>query len=504
MKRLLLFLTAWLMCHSVFAADLVEVYQQALYSDPIYQQAIAQRLSTQEGVPINASALLPNVFAQINPTVTRSAFAGNNYDTNVAGVPLSPRNNTNLFYDLSLNVTQTVFDYAKFANLSTALANSKGADASLNAALQNLMVRTANAYFAILRDEENLSYSEASKLAYANQLDQIRQQYEVGLKTITDVYTAQASYDSAVAISLAAENAVDKDKENLRVITGKYYNKLAALGEDFPLLHPQPDNIDTWTKTAQRQNWSIKAAQYAIDAARYVIRQQFAGHLPTVALQGVLDKQYSKDINGYNSINQPTGTGTVTDRAITVNVNLPLFASGGVIASTRQAEYNYQISQQQSEQTIRETINSTRQSFLSILSGISQIKADRETIKSTISSLEGLEASYQVGTETLVNVLSQQQKVFQAQVAYATDRYAYVNNLLILKQGAGTLSFGDLRAINAWLSEKEHPGLLSIKKYQGYHSIKSNTATPPLPSPPVKPNSISLNSKPKSSKLITQ
>jgi outer membrane protein len=63
-----------------------------------------------------------------------------------------------------------------------------------------------------------------------------------------------------------------------------------------------------------------------------------------------------------------------------------------------------------------------------------------------------LEASYRVGTETLVDVLNQQQKVFQAQTQYATDRYAFVNNILALKQAAGTLSFDDLCAINAWLT----------------------------------------------------
>jgi hypothetical protein len=47
--------------------------------------------------------------------------------------------------------------------------------------------------------------------------------------------------------------------------------------------------------------------------------------------------------------------------------------------------------------------------------------------------------------------LNQQQKVFQSQTRYATDRYAYVISLLQLKQAAGTLSDADIQAINAWL-----------------------------------------------------
>lgn len=453
------FLILILLCQQAFAktADLIEVYQQALMSDPTFQQAIAQRLSTKEALPISIAAILPNISASVNPALARSAFSGNNYDTNVAGVPLTPRNNTNRSYTLQLTVTQVVFDLAKFANIRGSHATSKSADAILNAALQNLMVRVANAYFAILKDEDNLSYSEASKLAYARQLDQIKQQYAVGLKTVTDVYTAQASYDSAVATYIAAQNTLDNDRENLRVMTGRYYPKLAALSDDFPLITPHPENIEEWVGIAQQQNWTIKSSQYNVDTARQTIRQQFAGHLPTVNLEGILNRQYSRDINGYNSINAPSGTGTQTDRAVTINFNLPIFSGGSVVAKTDQARYNYQVAEQQLEQTTRNTINTARQSYLGILYGMSQIKADKQAIKSNISSLEGLEASYQVGTETLVDVLNQQQKVYEAQTEYATDRYAYVNSILALKQAAGTLSFDDLRAINAWLIEKERP-----------------------------------------------
>ncbi|TAK72752.1 MAG: type I secretion protein TolC, partial [Gammaproteobacteria bacterium] len=359
--------------------------------------------------------------------------------------------NTVRTYTLALTATQTVFDFAKFSNVAGAMATSKSADATLNAALQSLMTRVASAYFAVLRDEDNLSYSGASKLAYGEQLDQVKQQYKVGLKTVTDFYTAQASYDSAVASYIQAQTTLANDRENLRVITGKYYPDLAALSESFPLITPQPVDVETWVKTAQQQNWSIKSSQYSVDAARQTIRQQFGGHLPTINLEGTLDRQYTKNMNGYSNVFQQEGPGVQTDRSIMVDITVPLFEGGGVVAETNQAVYNYQVAQQQLEQTIRNTMNTTRQSYLSIIQGISQVTADKQAIKSNVSSLQGMEASYRVGTETLVDVLNQQQKLYQAQTQYAADRYAFVNNVLALKQAAGTLSFDDLRAINAWL-----------------------------------------------------
>src|SRR5437762_10049466 len=77
------------------AANLLEVFQQAQASDPIFLQAISQRFSTQEGVPISAAALLPNIQFVATPSISRTGYAGSNFVpviTTVQGVFLNPRN----------------------------------------------------------------------------------------------------------------------------------------------------------------------------------------------------------------------------------------------------------------------------------------------------------------------------------------------------------------------------------------------------------------------------
>lgn len=454
--RLLKLISLIIIPATSMAADLVEVYQQAQISDAIYQQAISQRLSDKQGVPISVANLLPNLSFSANPSITRSGFSGSLYATDVDGTPLSPRNSTTRAYTLALVATQTVFDFAKFSQVAGSLDISKGADATLNAALQELMVRVSKAYFAILEDEDNLSYSKATKDANAEQLHEVQQQFEVGIKTKTDVYTAQARYDSAVANYIQAETNLANDRENLRVITGKYYPHLASLSENFPLIVPQPTNAEAWVKTAIMQNWTIKRFEYNVDNSRQLIRQEYAGHMPTVDFQGLIDRQYTNNIADVPSISQPRGPGTETDRQVMFTINMPLFAGGGVVAQTNQAVYNYQVAQQQLEKVIRDTVNTTRQSYLNVISGVSQIQADKQAIKSNISSLEGMQASYEAGTETLVNVLNQREILYKSQTDYASDRYNFVNNVLLLKQAAGTLSFDDLRAINAWLRDERN------------------------------------------------
>lgn len=438
-----------------YAADLLEVYKRALFSDPIYQQAIAQELATSENVPISRSYLLPGLGFQAAPTILKQTGSG----------PASTVENTvrQRGYTYSLTLTQTIFNVAQTANLSQQKATAKQALATLNAASQDLMIRVAKAYFQVLQDEDFLRASQSAKIAFKQQLDQATQQYKVGLKTITDVYTAKASYEGSVADYIASETNLKDDEENLRTITGVLYHSLAKLSEEFPMISPRPKDINAWVVTAAQQNWQIKANQYAVVASKENIRQQFAGHLPTVNIQG----QYSVDfVNNMTrnsletdddveqTIFHPRGAGQTHETSLTLNVNVPIVQGGLVLAQTRQAKDQYQLAVQTLEQQIRTTMADTRQSYLGILAGISKLHADKETIKSAISSLEGMKEGYKVGTEILVNVLNQQQQVLDDEKQYAADRYAYVNNLLALKEAAGTLSPDDLAAINAWLREE--------------------------------------------------
>ncbi len=464
MKIKNLLLTVFFGMSSAHAADLLEVYQQAQTCDAVFHQQMAERLSTKEGVPISVAALLPNITLQVSPSVTRYWYAGTDYTTIIPLLgtqTIEPRNVTTRAYTLNLNLNQTIFDFAKFSTVASQVALSHEADATLNLQLQNLMIRVASAYFAVLQDEENLSANEASKIFNAENLDQVKQQYDVGLKTITDVYTAQAAYDTARAQYIAAQTTLANDRENLRVITGKYYPHLSALSNHFPLISPRPADVEEWVSTALRQNWSIKASQYQVNSNLQLIRQQFAGHLPTITMQGSYTKQYANNVNSYNSLQQRNGPGTTSDKSLAFNIDVPIFEGGGVVAATNQAVYNYQAAQQQLEQAVRNTVNATRQNYLNVVSGISKVQADREAIKSNISSLEGLQAQYRVGTETLVDVLNQQRLLLQAQLAYATDRYSFVNSVLALKQAAGTLSFNDLRAINVWLVTESQSVVIS-------------------------------------------
>jgi outer membrane protein len=313
MKIIFKIITLFFLTSAAYATNLSEVYQQALASDPVYQQAIAQRFATNENVPINFAPLLPQAGISGGPLLNKSRVTGVEDS--------SALSTTSRGYSFTLSLSQTVFNYAQFRALTSARASGRQADATLYAAAQSLMLRVAQAYFAVLKDEDNLRYNILNKKAFQGQLDQINQQFKVGMKTQTDSYTAQASYDLASAGLIAAQTALANDKENLRAITGTLYASLDKLNDHFPLLSPDPSNMDAWVETAIRQNWSIKAAQYANQAAMENIKQQNGGHYPTLSLQGSYNISYSNTL----------GNGAATQGGVPIDDAEPIDNGNGTL-----------------------------------------------------------------------------------------------------------------------------------------------------------------------------
>jgi outer membrane protein len=444
----------------IFADNLLEVFQQALAYDPAYQKAAADRNSIAQNIPINRSVLLPQAnaagFSQYNHQVNRqeNSFA-------IPGVPITLGEGTYRYNSqgYTLSLTQTVFNYAEWASLSEAKLSVKAADANYTAALLDLMSRTAQAYFNVLAAEDNLRYVEAEKKAIKEQLDQVTEEYKVGVVAITGVYQAQAAYDSIISQEIYTANNVINQRQNLQVITGKYYDKLSTLKSNVPLVLPQPADPKKWVDTALKQNWSLIAARYTADAAKEQIAVQEAGHYPVV--DAYTQQVYQK------TGKTPGGRIDTTNNSVGIELNLPIYQGGLVVAETKQARYNYQSSVDSMTQTLRSVYNNTEQSYNNVVSGINQVKADRQAIVSNASSLRSTIEGFKVGMQTMLDVLQAQQDLYNAESQFSNDQYAYINATIALKQAAGTLSYQDLQEINSWLS-KEHTeySALNIKVIQ--------------------------------------
>lgn len=435
MKKLLpLFITAALgsVSAATWADSLTEIYDQAKQNDPQLLRAAAQRDRAFEAINSARATLLPQINLTAGYDFTRADSVGGDSDNLTAGVGFS----------------QELYNRASWITLDTAEKTARQADSEYAAAQQSLILRTAQAYFEVLRSKDNLESVRANKAAVARQLEQTKQRFEVGLSAITDVHDAQAQYDRVLADEVVAENNLLNQYEALREITGQEHNNIDVLDTDrFAAARPEQD-VNFFLEEAQSKNLDLLSARIGQDIAKDNITLASSGHLPKLTLDG----GYGYD-NERNSSNPRYGSGSTNAFNAGINLSVPLYTGGNITSQTRQAEFAYVEASEQLEQTYRSVVRNVRANNNNINSSIGAIRAFEQTVISAESALEATKAGFDVGTRTIVDVLEATQALYDAESNLSDARYDYIVSVLNLRQSVGTLSEQDIVDINAGLKK---------------------------------------------------
>lgn len=418
--------------------DLMAIYDLAVQNDTQLRAAEQALMAGREAEPQARSQLLPQIGAQAS---LERVFQDNDAPSPIEG----DFNRSNL----GLSLTQPLYRRDRLIQLEQAGTQVQQAEINYAATEQDLMLRVAEAYFGVLKAEEELRFAEANRTAIERQYEQTNKRFEVGLIAITDVHEARARLDQSVSQVLSAQNQLDSAYEALSVITGKSHEELADLIETIPLVTPEPNDLEAWENIALEQNLQLHSQRLASEIARQEIERNRSGHYPTVDLVASYGRQDSKLlIFGAEPLDSESSTA-----AVGVELNLPIYTGGAVSSQTREAVYLFQQSQEDLEGTQRQTRRQTRDAYRGVMVGISQVKALKQALTSAETALEATEAGFEVGTRTIVDVLDAERARLQAKRDYENSRYDYLLNTLRLKQAAGTLSVSDLEAVTTLLQD---------------------------------------------------
>ncbi len=430
-RRILPLALATALCSApVFAEDLMQTYELARSGDPVLSSAESQRIIDREGAVQARAGLLP----QISGTAT----LGRGY---TAGSTLRG-SNRNYGADLS----QSVFNWSTINQYRSARELDAAGNYDLDAANDDLIVRTADAYFRVLEATETLAAAEAAEEAFQKQFDYADKRLEVGLAPITDVHEARAQYDSARANAILARNALRDAFEALAEITGQPVYAFKGLPENFSPELPAGGDADAWVATALERNPTLLASGHAVRASEHGVQTARGGHLPSLTFGAGYNNNTAWDNVG----------GTLSDRneghSLGLTLRVPIFAGGATQSGVREAIARRDQTQDRNEQIKRAIIRNTRNAYQSLVAGVSEIEARRLALVSAQSAYDASQVGLEVGTRTVIDVLINQQNLFGARQNYANARYNYLRSRLALEQAAGTLDVATVQDINRLLT----------------------------------------------------
>ena len=449
------------------SSDLITLYQEAAFSDPVLNAARFNYEASKELYWQGLSLLLPQ--ASASPGGTRYYQHGANTTVVAPGA-----GNSRVFdqKNYTVTLTQPVFNVGALEAFKQGDLNTKIADMRFFLAQQDLIIRVSQAYFDALTSQDNVELYRNKKGLIKQQLEVAQAKFDAGLATIVDVNTAQAALDLANSQEIAAQADLVVKRGALEQLVGRPVGTLKPLvkeakidgvlkdprsknkdGKGNPIAEsvnpqlPPGQTLDDWINQAEAANFNVLAGQLTVNLAESTYRASQALNYPSLNFVGT---------SGYNTSNgtpnsyQPANT-NVYNNTIALQMTIPL-VSGGFNSSVirqnaallDQAKANY-------DNARRTAAQNTRTAFTGFYGGLASVKAFEAAEKSSTSALESSKLGFQVGTLINLDVLIALDTLITTRSQLQQARYSTILNAIRLKAHAAALTDEDLISINALL-----------------------------------------------------
>ncbi len=468
-KRLTIFLILCLgLAHAVQALDLVQAYQQARNHDLQYKMAQSHFQAESMAKQLGMARSLPQLSFNYR-------WMQNEYDSNQTMIDLSGANNQ--FQNCSsaadvldclmqsliglemgkarsryssqeshLTLTQVLFDPEVGAERRKGRALALKAAAEMSLAEKDLMMRVVQAYFAVLRAEDEANAAEQQLKILQEQKQWITERYELGVGAAHEVFDIEAAFNNLQNAYAASQTAVLIAQQQLTSITGVSNQALHILSDNFQVEAEPSYDSQYWLQMASAHNDGIKVAEALAHIAEIEMKKHQLNRLPRVTAAANYYESHLKGGQGF----QPESTAS----AYGIDIRLPLYHGGAISNAKKQAAY-YQMEAKDNVAWQKRQLETAIVSRLLLLNNAANTLLSKQQSRALAKqSLELITEGFNEGSRHLADFLQAQKNYQAAHLAYSLARYDYLQAQLELKYAAGTLSFEDVKRVGQWLTAR--------------------------------------------------
>jgi outer membrane protein len=405
------------------AETLTQALVQAYQSNPRILAARDLLRATDEQVAQAISLLRPTATA----TFTGGLATGRTVVNNVGstGTRTQPAS-------MSLTLTQPLWRGGReYAEIRRAEAVIRGQRARLHATEQDVFFEVVTAYMNVVRDEAIVRLRTNNVGVLQRQLQAVRDRFNVGEVTRTDVAQAEAAVAGAEAQRVLAIGNLENSRANYTNLVGRPPTRLTEPRPPAFL----PAAFGLALESAKSTNPTIIAATYDEFAARHNVRSVTGELLPQINLNGSLSRSWDSG-----------GPDRRSDSAsLSVSVTVPLYESGSVYSRVRAAKQTgFQRGNDlaQARRSVEEVATRAWQTLQAARAGVRSFEAQS---RANGVALEGVRQENQAGLRTVLDVLNAQQILLDSQVSLVSARRDMIVASYQVAQAMGKLTAADLR-----------------------------------------------------------
>jgi len=409
---------------SLFAFGLSGV--PASYAETL-SDAIDAALATNPGLQsqrVQTDIALENVEqarSQRRPTLDLSGSAGYEYiDSNAAFADLSGTNGDRPIASAQLQAAMPIYTGGRIsAGIRQARAGVDAAESQYDAAVQDLILQVITAYVDVRSDLETVAIRENNVEVTGEQVRAASDRFEVGVVTRTDVSLSQARLEGARAALAGAQATLEADIANYQFLTGLAPTDLAPP----PPLPPLPASLDEAVQTALDTNPDLIAARHSERAAREAIEVARGQYKPQISIVGTAARQET-----YNDFTQRDSSVSAVAQG-----TIPLLSGGLIKSQVKSARLQRAQAQRQIDTLQRSIRAQIAQSWFTYEASLRSIAASERQVEAAQIAYDGAKEELAVGIRTTLDVLDQEQQLFEARLALVQaerDSYVAAHNLL--------------------------------------------------------------------------
>lgn len=424
-----------------WSLDLMQAYQAALAQDAQIRAARSARDSAAERLPQARAQLMPNISASLGRNI-------NNIDRTQANIFGRETTVTEEYYSYNQTVQlrQPLFRMPLFAGLRQAGFVVDDADATLERELQDLGSRVTGAYMEALLAQDSLDLVLKQKAVTTTQLDAARKSFNAGSGTRTDIDEAQARLDMNISDELSARQNVEFTHRQLEILINQPVEKLAQIdAARLPLLPPDPVDVADWVRLAEDSSPEIRALKARLESARAEVSKARGAHYPTVDAIAQWQRSGSENVTSPSS--------SYINRALGVQVNIPLFSGGYIDSTVRQALAEQSRMEETLEATRRDLAVRVHREYRGVTEGVLKVRALEQAVRSAQQVVTSSKRSFEAGSRTMVDVLNAEQQLQTTMRDLAQARYLYLVSRVRLRALVGMDREQSIGEVNGWLRE---------------------------------------------------
>lgn len=382
---------------TALASSLRETVLEVIATNPDVQIAGSERDSVEQQMEQARSGFFPQSDITLgtgwetsdNPTTRATGNGSSNFNRDEAEVRVRQ-----LLYDG--NGTQSEFERQR------ARVNSHAYDTFSTAEVTGL--KAVEVYLNVLKEQKLVKLAGENLSNHQSTYDRIVKRGESGIGSKADIQQALGRLALARSNLLAEQNRL---QDAISAFVNVVGHEPGALEETPSLSLTLPATLDDATITALDNNPRLKSADADIDAAREQMDAARALFSPRVHLE----------IRGSDNANLDGIPGSNNDAEVMVRGRYN-FTGGKDTARRKETVIELEQAREIRDRTHRQVIESTQLSWNSLQTANRQLEFFKIHVDASKQALESYRKQFNIGQRTLLDLLDQENEVFQASINY--------------------------------------------------------------------------------------